>query len=83
MLLILSPLVSLVATIVYQSDADRGERGSITSGLTLDYYQGLSINPRQDYFYIPPIIAIWNSVKYGVDHFILQPHAWINDRLWI
>ena len=66
LLLILTPLVSLVARSFIRVDADRGERVGISSGFTLDYYQALSINPRQDYFYIPPITAIWNSVKYGV-----------------
>jgi thiamine transport system permease protein len=66
LLLILTPLVSLVARSFIRVDADRGERVSISSGFTLDYYQALSINPRQDYFYIPPISAIFNSVKYGV-----------------
>ena len=66
LLLILTPLVSLVARSFIRVDADRGERVGISSGFTMDYYQALSINPRQDYFYIPPITAIWNSVKYGV-----------------
>jgi thiamine transport system permease protein len=66
LLLILTPLVSLVARSFIRVDADRGERVGIPSGFTLDYYQALSSNPRQDYFYIPPVTAIWNSVKYGV-----------------
>jgi thiamine transport system permease protein len=66
LLLILTPLVSLVARSFIRVDADRGERVGITSGFTLDYYQALSINPRQDYFYISPVSAIWNSVKFGI-----------------
>jgi len=66
LLLILTPMVSLVARSFIRMDADRGGQVSLASGFTLDYYRALSINPRHDYFFIPPIIAIWNSIKYGV-----------------
>lgn len=64
--LILSPLASLLSRSIYRSEADRGQRGSIVSGLTFDYYRALLVNPRQDYFYIPPVMAIWNSIKFGL-----------------
>ena len=38
-------------------EANRGERGPITSGFTLEYYQELFVNPRQSIFYVPPAEA--------------------------
>lgn len=64
--LILSPLLSLFSRSVYRYEADRGQRGEIQTGLTLDYYQASLNNPRQDYFYVPPAAAILNSIKYGM-----------------
>jgi thiamine transport system permease protein len=64
--LILSPLASLFSRSLYRAEADRGQRGNITTGLTLDYYRALLNNPRQDYFYVPPVSAILNSIKYGL-----------------
>ncbi len=64
--LILSPLASLFSRSLYRAEADRGQRGNITTGLTLDYFQALMTNPRQDYFYVPPATAILNSIKYGL-----------------
>lgn len=66
LILILAPLVSLAARSLVRIDADRGQRETVDSGFTLDYYLALSTNPRQDVFYIPPLTAILNSVKYGV-----------------
>ena len=64
--LILSPLISLFSRSVYRFEGDRGQRGVVTTGLTMDYYQALLTNPRQDYFYVPPATAIMNSIKYGM-----------------
>lgn len=64
--LVLSPLVSLAGRSVYRAEGDRGQRASITTGFTFDYYQALFTNPRMDLFYVPPVAAIANSIKYGL-----------------
>lgn len=63
--LLVSPLSALAIRSVTRLDADRGERGEITSGWTLDYYQELFINRRQSLFYVPPIDAMKNSLGYA------------------
>ncbi len=60
------PLVSLGARSITRLDANRGERGEVQSGLTLDYYRLLFINQRQSLFYVPPAAAIRNSIFYGL-----------------
>lgn len=64
-MLIAGPLLSLVGSSFIRMDADRGQRETITTGWTLDYYRALSTNPPEDYFYIPPVEAIWNSMKFA------------------
>ncbi len=48
-----------------QVEADRGERGEVKTGFTLDYYRELFINRRQSLFYVPPIQAAVNSLGYA------------------
>ncbi|MBA4421161.1 MAG: iron ABC transporter permease [Anaerolinea sp.] len=64
-MLIAGPLFSLVGSSLIRTDANRGQRETVTTGWTLDYYQALATNPREDYFYIPPVEAIWNSLKFA------------------
>ncbi len=66
MILTLSPMLSLVSRSFVRVDADRAQLGQVSTGLTLANYQALVNNPRQDYFYIPPIRAIWNSFKFAI-----------------
>jgi thiamine transport system permease protein len=64
-LFLLSPLLALSLRSVVRLDAARGERGSVQSGLTLDYYRELFINRRNAYFYVPPVQAVINSLTFA------------------
>jgi thiamine transport system permease protein len=63
--LLVLPLMALAARSITRLDADRGERGIIRTGLTLDYYQELFINRRGSLFYVPPMEAMKNSLLYA------------------
>jgi len=63
--LLILPLAALGARSVVRLEADRGERGTVQTGLTLDYYRELFINRRQSFFYVPPIEAARNSLVYA------------------
>lgn len=58
--LILMPLLSLVLKSVLLIP-----RGGGTPHFTLDFYRELFINRRDSLFYVPPILAIRNSLWYG------------------
>jgi len=47
-------------------EAARGERGQIQTGFTLRYYQELFQNRTGSLFYVPPIIAVRNSLVYAL-----------------
>ncbi len=59
------PLLSLPLRSLTRLEADRGERGVVRYGLTLNYYRELFINRRGSLFYIPPVRAIGNSLGYA------------------
>ena len=63
--LLILPLAALGARSVVRLEADRGDRGTVTAGLTLDYYRELFVNRRQSLFYVPPIEAARNSLAYA------------------
>ena len=63
--LLVSPLAALAVRSITRIDADRGERGQVDTGLTLQYYQELFINRRGSLFYVPPIAAARNSLVYA------------------
>ncbi len=63
--LLLLPMAALPLRSVVRLEAARGERGTVTPGLTLDYYRELFINRRGSYFYVPPIQAARNSLLYA------------------
>lgn len=63
--LLVSPLAALAARSFVKLEADRGERGEIQRGLTLDYYRELGFNRRGSLFYVPPIAAAWNSLMFA------------------
>jgi thiamine transport system permease protein len=61
----LLPLVSLPFRSIARLEADRGQRGEVQHGLTVDYYKELFINRRGSLFYVPPIQATLNSLGYA------------------
>lgn len=63
--LLVSPLAALGLRSVTKLEADRGERGEVRPGITLNYYQELFINRRQSLFYVPPVAAVRNSLQYA------------------
>jgi len=63
--LLILPLAALSARSVVRLETDRGDRGTVTTGLTLDYYRELFVNRRQSLFYVPPIEAARNSLAYA------------------
>ncbi len=65
LLLLVLPLASLGLRSVARLDPERGQRGTVQTGLTLDYYQELFYNRRQSIFYVPPIEAARNSLMYA------------------
>lgn len=65
-ILLIFPLASLGARSITKIEADRGERGTVLTGLTTEYYQRLFVNERSSIFYVPPAAAIKNSVFFGL-----------------
>ncbi len=63
--LLVSPLAALGLRSVTKLEANRGERGAVSTGFTLDYYRELFINRRQSIFYVPPVAAVRNSLQYA------------------
>ena len=63
--LLVLPLAALALRSVTKLEADRGERGPVQTGLTLDYYTELAINRRGSLFYVPPLEAVKNSALYA------------------
>jgi thiamine transport system permease protein len=64
-LLLVLPTGALAVRSVTRLDAARGERGPVTSALTLDYYRELFTNRRGSLFYVPPMQAARNSLLYA------------------
>lgn len=64
--LLVSPLAALALRSVVKLDANRGERGEIDQGFTLQYYTALWENPRNALFYVPPIEAARNSLIFAL-----------------
>ena len=64
--LLVSPLAALALRSVTRLDADRGVRGPVNQGLTLDYYRQLFINQQDSIFYVPPVQAAQNSLGYAL-----------------
>lgn len=64
--LLVSPLAALALRSVVKLDANRGERGEIEQGFTLQYYTALWENPRNSLFYVPPIEAGRNSLVFAL-----------------
>jgi thiamine transport system permease protein len=66
------PLVSLPMRSLTRLEPDRGERGQVQYGITVDYYSELFINRRGSIFYVPPFDAIGNSLLYASATVILS-----------
>ena len=64
--LLVSPLAALALRSVVKLEANRGERGEIERGFTLQYYTALWENPRNSLFYVPPIEAARNSLIFAL-----------------
>lgn len=64
-ILLVTPLLSLGLRSVTRLEANRGQRQTVQTGLTLDYYRELFINRRGSLFYVPPIEAARNSLIYA------------------
>jgi thiamine transport system permease protein len=64
--LLVAPLASLVTRSFVKLEPDRGERGEIQRGLTLQYYRELMVNRRDALFYVPPVTAIGNSFLFAM-----------------
>ncbi len=61
----LAPLAALTARSFTRLDRDRGQRGPVARGLTLDFYRELSADRQQALFFVPPTQAIANSLGYA------------------
>ena len=61
--LLVAPLGALAARSIFKLEADRGERGVVTTGFTLNYYRELFVNRRQALFFVTPIETIGISLR--------------------
>jgi thiamine transport system permease protein len=66
------PLTSLPLRSVTRLEADQGQRGQVSFGLTGDYYEELFVNRRDSVFYVPPFRALGNSLGYAAVTVILS-----------
>lgn len=64
-LLQLFPLLALVSRSMLRLDPDRGQRGTVFGGFTLDFYRELFVNRHGSIFYVSPVAAISNSLQYA------------------
>ncbi len=70
--LLVLPLAALAARSISRLDANRGERGVVLTGITLDYYSELFINRNDALFYVPPVEALQNSLLYAGEAVIIS-----------
>lgn len=61
----LLPLSALPFRSLVRLEADRGQRAEVQYGITADYYTELFVNRRGSVFYVPPIQATVNSLRYA------------------
>jgi thiamine transport system permease protein len=76
------PLAGLATRSVSRLDAERQQREAVNPGLTLDYYQALFDNEKQDIFFADPGRAIQTSLGYASATVVLAmmvglPAAWM------
>jgi len=65
-LLFILPLLALPVRSLVRFDPGLGQGSLSTVGLTLDYYRELFINRQGSLFYVPPILALRNSLTYSI-----------------
>jgi thiamine transport system permease protein len=65
MLLLVAPLVAMVVRSLMLSTSN-------TWGISLTFYRQLFDNPRASFFYVPPIAAVWNSVRFALATVVLS-----------
>jgi thiamine transport system permease protein len=64
--LLIAPLASLTLRSFVKLEPNRGERGDVQRGFTLQYYRELGVNRRGSLFYVPPIAAARNSFTFAL-----------------
>lgn len=64
--LLIAPLASLTLRSFVKLEPNRGERGEVQRGFTLQYYRELGVNRRGSLFYVPPIAAARNSFTFAL-----------------
>jgi thiamine transport system permease protein len=70
--LFLLPMASLPLRSVARLESARGERATVSYGLTTDYYAELFVNRLGSLFYVPPFEALINSLIYAVATVLLS-----------
>ena len=63
--LLISPLFALAARSISRLEASHESGSGAISRITLDYYRQLAINQRDSMFFVPPTIAIRNSLLFA------------------
>ena len=64
-IIFLLPMISLPIRSISRLDADRGAQSLYVPGITFKYYQDIFVNQRKSIFFIPPILAVKNSVMFA------------------
>lgn len=90
-LLLVTPLFALAARSISRFEATTEAGSSTISNITLDYYRQLALNQQDSMFFVPPTIAIRNSLLFAslvviVALIIGLPAAWAlsyHSELWI
>jgi thiamine transport system permease protein len=70
--LFLLPMASLPLRSVARLESARGERATVSYGLTTDYYAELFVNRLGSLFYVPPFEALINSLIYAMATVLLS-----------
>jgi thiamine transport system permease protein len=63
--LMIAPIGALTFRSFVRLDPDRGQRGEVQTGFTLDYYKAIFQNRQQTLFYVAPGKAAINSLVYA------------------
>ncbi len=79
--LFILPMLALPVRSVSRLEAERGQRTGFQAGITTDYYSELFVNRRNSITYVPPFLAMRNSLAYAGATVILSlamgfPAAW-------
>jgi thiamine transport system permease protein len=83
--LLITPLLALATRSFVSFESGRSLKNEMISGLTLENYRLLAINQRESMFFVPPTIAIRNSLVYATLVVILAlligvPASWALSR---